>query len=149
MAFRQGSPRPYVDCGLFCIVEAGAHEVKDEESHSMFGAVTKEIRGMTGRFVSHRRHYLAECSAIVGPVAVIPDLKGPANRCFQVTARRSWAKHFEAWLVSRCSSLDPPCTHLNNGHRPPERQFDPTKHRKKQCTAERTHALPIYSFTIL
>ena len=74
------------------------HEAKQDENYGLFRALRKEIGGLTGKFASHRKCHLAECAAIVGEVAVIPDLHGPTNRYFEVTLRKSWAKQFEAWL---------------------------------------------------
>ena len=64
------------------------------------GKLSKEVGGFTDNFVSHRKYYLAECAAIVGPVLVIPDLGGHTNCYLHIKSRDIWAKQFEAWLES-------------------------------------------------
>ena len=62
--------------------------------------LTKEVGGFTGNHVSHRRYYLADVEAIVGPATVVPDLGGPTNVYFELSSRKSWPDQFKNWLES-------------------------------------------------
>jgi hypothetical protein len=43
---------------------------------------------------------LADVEAFHGPVVVVPDVDGDANRYLLVKNRRQWVEDFEKWLDS-------------------------------------------------
>ena len=45
-----------------------------------------------------RTYELADTEAFLKPVAMIPDIGGPANRFFRVLPRTEWHLPFIAWL---------------------------------------------------
>ena len=86
--------------GIFAIVEA-AQKVTQEPGairSELFVPYDKEVKGFTGRFVSHNKYYLADVEAIVGPAALIPDIGGPVNRYLHLKDRSKWKKDFTKWL---------------------------------------------------
>ena len=86
--------------GLYAIVECSTYdEVNwDEEMSEMLLPITKEVGGLTGNFVSHRKLYLVDVEAFVGPAAVVLNMGGPANSHFHLRSRQKWHKLFAKWL---------------------------------------------------
>ena len=66
----------------------------------MFVPLRKEVKGYTGAYISHRQYYLVAVEAIVGPVAVVPDLVGEPNTYLQVKSRSLWRNDFIRFLES-------------------------------------------------
>ena len=76
--------------GVYAIVEC-ANCVENEEEinkSEMFTPIKKTVGGYTGDNVSHRIFYLADCEAIVSPIAVVPNIGGEQNDCFEIKMRK-------------------------------------------------------------
>ena len=88
--------------GIYAIVETGEYITSEDEINKseLFIPFYKTIEGYTGDFVSHRVFLLADCEAIVGPIAVVPDLGGQQNAYFQIKSRTKWKEDFIKWLNS-------------------------------------------------
>ena len=86
--------------GIHGIVETASHDANDAEikKSELFVPLTKTIGGMTAEFSSHRIFLLADCDAIVRPVAVVPNLGGPQNAYFEIKSRAKWKEDFVSWL---------------------------------------------------
>ena len=94
--------------GIYAIVEC-ANYISDEDEEivsEMFTSIRKEVSGYTGPYISHRKCYLADVEAIVGPVAVIPNLGAEPNVYLEVKSRSSWASDFTKFLQSEHNSDD-------------------------------------------
>lgn len=88
--------------GVFAVVEAAAYdEDQDQITQSdLFAPLLLEVGGMdetTGK-VTHRKFYLADTEAFIGPCCVIPDVGGVNNRYFKVQSRDEWPQTFVKWL---------------------------------------------------
>ena len=64
----------------------------------LFVPLTKIIGGYTDNFVSHRQFYLADCEAIVGPAAVVPNFGRGQHDYLQIKPRAKWKDDFITWL---------------------------------------------------
>ena len=60
--------------------------------------IKKEVGKMVNGRVTELKFYLADTEAFVGPLAVIPNIGGPANSYFRVKNRQDWKEDFEEWL---------------------------------------------------
>ena len=88
--------------GIYAIVETSTYD-QDEASlkiSELFIPLKKKIGGYTGNFVSHRIFLLADCDAIVSPIAVVPNIGGGQNEYFEVKPRAKWREDFISWLQS-------------------------------------------------
>ena len=91
-----------LESAVYAVVESGVFD-SDEASvelSEIFVPITKEIGGLTNNAVSHLKFYLADIDAIVGPIAVIPDIGGPPNAYFMVKERETWRTDFMKFLES-------------------------------------------------
>jgi hypothetical protein len=64
----------------------------------IFHPITTEVGGFTDRRVSKLKFYLADVEAFHGPVVVVPDVDGDANRYLLVKNCGQWVEDFEKWL---------------------------------------------------
>ena len=64
----------------------------------LLGRWTKEVGEMTNGRVTKLKFYLADTEAFLAPLAVIPNIGGPANSYFIVDNRQVWKEGFEEWL---------------------------------------------------
>jgi len=88
--------------GVFAVVEASEYDEEEEEvtKSDLFTPILMEVGGTdeaTGK-VTHRKFYLADTEAFIGPCCVIPDVGGLANRYFKVQSRDEWPQTFVQWL---------------------------------------------------
>ena len=86
--------------GICAIVEC-ATLVQDEtevNKSELFVPVQKQMGGFTNDFVSHRNHWMADCDAIVSPVAVVPNFGPRQNGHSMINSRANWKIDFERWL---------------------------------------------------
>ena len=113
-----------IDCitrGIYAIVETSTHH-QDEASlkiSELFIPIKKKIGGYTGNFVSHRIFLLADCNAIVSPIAVVPNIGGGQNEYFEVKPRAKWREDFISWLESpmREEDLDLSDDEISSGNK--------------------------------
>ena len=94
--------------GVYAIVEC-ASLIEDEieiNKSELFIPVQKQIGGHTNDFVSHRNCWLADCDAIVSPVAVVPNLGEHQNGHSMINSRANWKIDFERWLDAPTNEAD-------------------------------------------
>jgi len=93
---------------LYAIVECASYiEAENEvERSEIFVPILKEVRQMRQGRVTKLKFYLADVEAFVEPMAVIPDIGGPANGYFAVKSRAEWRKDFVRWLRSPHLAMD-------------------------------------------
>ena len=97
-----------ITTGIYAIVECATIE-ENEEEHEMsclYVPINKIIGGYTDDFVSHRKFYLADCEAIISPIAVIPNLGGKQNAYLQIKPRSTWKNEFIKWLENQEDNYD-------------------------------------------
>lgn len=82
--------------GVYAMVESTTPD-EDEGSSQLFTPILKDV---ANEQTMERVFYLADVEAFHAPVAVVPDIGGPKNRYFQVTAREKWSGIFTKWLES-------------------------------------------------
>jgi hypothetical protein len=90
-----------VESAVFCSARREALNLE------IFRPITTEVVRFTDRRVSKLKFYLADVEAFHGPVVVVPDVDGDANRYLLVKNRGQWVEDFEKWL-------DRPYEHIPN-----------------------------------
>ena len=83
-------------------METGQYDDGDEEEwekSKILRPFLKKIGGIDddGSVLS-RNFFLADTSAFVSPLAVVPDLGGPKNRFFVMKPRAEWVELFVGWV---------------------------------------------------
>ena len=104
--------------GTFGVVETGQYDnqsddKKDKEEWKR-SEILKPFLKQIGSIdkdgnVVEREFFLADTSAFVSPLAVVPDLGGPQNRWFVMKPRSEWVELFEKWAnwPHYCDEMDP------------------------------------------
>ena len=100
-----------VQCGGLCPIPPGiygivenADFVTDRNQKMMskiFIPILKEVKQMQQHRVQNLTFYLADVDTFDEPLAVIPDIGGPANAYFFLKKRTEWKADFEKWLESK------------------------------------------------
>lgn len=85
---------------IYAIVEvADYNRTKGEAAKSeLFIPIKKEVGQMDKDRVVGLTFYLANVDDFVEPIAVIPDIGGPANAYFMLRRREQWREDFISWL---------------------------------------------------
>ena len=86
-----------------CATVSCAEHVEDserEDMSEMFIPITM-ICGVSNNHVSRLQLYLVDVECMHSPVAIIPDIGGRPNDCFEIRDRTDWKGMFEAWLESQ------------------------------------------------
>lgn len=87
--------------GVYAIVEnAVVVRARGEVGRSeLFIPITKDVGKMEQNRVVELKFYLANVEDFVEPIAVIPDIGGPANAYLALRRRREWREDFITWLL--------------------------------------------------
>jgi hypothetical protein len=86
---------------VYGIVESAQYDQVAEENvvqSEIMVPITKEVGQMTNGLVTKLKFYLADTEAFLAPLAVIPNVGGPANSYFVLDNRQVWKESFEEWL---------------------------------------------------
>jgi hypothetical protein len=98
-----------IEPSVYAIVESAVfcNARREALNSEIFRPITTEVGRFTDRRVSKLKFYLADVEAFHGPVVVVPDVDGDANRYLLVKNRGQWVEDFEKWL-------DRPYEHIPN-----------------------------------
>ena len=70
----------------------------EKQRSDIFVPITKDVSETLDQFGFNLKFCLANVEAFVRPVAVIPDIGGPANAHFELKERSKWKLDFAQWL---------------------------------------------------
>jgi len=88
---------------IYGIVESAdiVHEKRGVRRSELFVPLLKRVGKMAQERVVDLEFWLADVGAFDEPIAVIPDIGGPANAYFMLRRRRQWREDFMEWLMER------------------------------------------------
>lgn len=87
-----------VSPGIYGIAES-ANPIRRERFSEIFAEFTKKTVQMQDNRVVDLIFYLADVGAFEEPVAVVPNVGGPANGYLLVKRRGVWKEEFSKWLL--------------------------------------------------
>ena len=94
--------------GIYAIAQC-AEYIEDEARQAVseiFIPIRKVVGGFTQNRVGKLELYLVDVESFVAPLAVIPDLGGPANEYFVIKDQVKWVNDFMEWLDSPYEEIE-------------------------------------------